>query len=86
MSNGKVLKVVLDDQGIQALLKGQDMQAVLEETASQLPLEAGYEYKSSTYVGRTRANVQISCGDFRTYRHEQKTNSLLKALKGGKTK
>lgn len=74
------VKVVLNSSGVSELLKSPEIQAVLKEHADRIAQSCSGAYETDVYVGKTRANASIITRDGATYRHNLKTNELLKAI------
>lgn len=51
------VKIELDSDGIQELLKSAEMAEVCEEQAARMTRATGVEYQSDVHVGRTRVNA-----------------------------
>ena len=73
-------KFELNREGVKALMKSAEMQAVLEETAEHIAEGASGEYKVNTLTGKTRANTEVSCADAKTYYNNLRNNTLLKSM------
>lgn len=78
MSN---LEIELNDAGIQALLKGEGMQAALNVLGKQCATKAGDGFEYDVQVGKTRANASVRPVTKKAKRACYKENSLLKAVK-----
>lgn len=72
-------ELVLNDEGIQALLKSKEIQDVLLGEAKKLSNRAGYGYSVDTYVGKTRANASVRSFNKSSKNKNLKDNALLKA-------
>ncbi|CCY49917.1 uncharacterized protein BN738_01170 [Peptostreptococcus anaerobius CAG:621] len=74
-------KFTLDKKGVRNLLRGESMQAVLNEKAGQVQASCGTGYKSDSYVGRNRANAMVYADTYKAKRDNLKNNTILKALR-----
>lgn len=59
MSNYKVVKLELNQAGVQELLKSSEMQAILGEKAKEKAGQAGEGYAYAVHVGQNRAYANI---------------------------
>lgn len=78
MSKG--FELVLNDAGIQALLKGPEMQSILNDIGQQKASAAGAGYESEVHVFSKRAAVHIYPGDFESAQDNYKNNTLIKVV------
>lgn len=83
IKNGKLLRFELNKEGVRKLMQSPEMQHILEQQASDVIPNNGYDYEVGTVVKGTRAVTHIEASGYKTIRHEQKSNDLLKAIKGG---
>lgn len=51
------VKIELDDAGIQALLKSNEIANVCESQAARMTRATGVKYVADVYVGKTRVNA-----------------------------
>ena len=72
--------VELDDAGMQAFLKGPEVQSVLVSYASQVKDRAGDGY--DIHIGRYRANVSVVTATEGSEQDNLDNNTLLKAVRG----
>ena len=72
-------ELVLNDEGIQALLKSKEIQDVLLGEAKKLSNRAGYGYSVDVYTGKTRANASVRSFNNSSKNKNLKDNALLKA-------
>lgn len=77
MSN---IKLVLNDAGIQALLKGPEMQSILGDIGNAKASAAGPGYASEVHVYQKRAAVNIYPSDFKSAQDNYNNNTLLKVV------
>ena len=77
MSN---FKLVLNNEGIQALLKSSEMQSYLGELASSKASAAGPGYESEVHVYSKRAAANIYPTDFKSAKDNYDNNTLLKVV------
>lgn len=75
------VKFILNRKGVSKLLKGEDMQRVLESYGKEVLARTGEGYKKNAMVGRNRANVMVYADSIRAKRDNLKNNTLLKAIK-----
>jgi hypothetical protein len=78
MSN---LNVVLNSEGIQALLKSDEMKAICEEHAQEIRSRCGDGYEMDSRVGKTRVNAMVYADTVKAKRDNSKNNTILKALR-----
>lgn len=74
-------KFVLNEAGVRELMKGEDMQRVLESYGKEVLARTGEGYKKNAMVGRNRANVMVYADSVRAKRDNLKNNTLTKAIK-----
>lgn len=72
-------ELVLNSEGIQALMKSEEIQDVLLGEAKKLSQRAGFGYSTDVYVGKTRANASVRCFTNSSKKENLEVNSLLKA-------
>ena len=77
----KEFKFELNRAGVGELLKGEAIQGILKEHASEIQSRAGVGYSSDSYVGATRANAMVFPDSPEAYFRNLKNNNLLKAIK-----
>ena len=70
----------LNRAGVRALMQSEEMQAVLTDDASGIQNRCGDGYVQDIYIGKTRANAQITAKSFKAKRDNLKNNTLLKAV------
>lgn len=78
MSN---VKIELNREGIRALLRSEEMQAMLHKTAAEAAARCGDGYEAGSYVMPTRAVARVSAVSARAKRDNLQNNTILKALK-----
>ena len=78
----KVLKVELNSEGVQELLKSGEMKAVCQNLANGIAARAGDGYMVTTYTGKTRVNASVMAATNAAKRDNMKNNTLLKAVRG----
>lgn len=78
MSKG--FELVLNDAGIQALLKGPEMQSILGDIGREKASAAGDGYAADVHVYSKRAAVNIHPTDFKSAQDNYKHNTLLKVV------
>ena len=74
-------KFELNRSGVAELLKGQEMQALLAEKASEIQSRCGDGYEHDVYVGKTRANAMVQATTYQAKRDNLKNNTILKAVR-----
>ena len=79
------VKIKLDSNGIQQILKSDEVAAVCQQQADKALRKLGEGFSSDKYVGRKRVNVRVFAESERAYWKSIKNNVLLKAF-GGKAK
>lgn len=77
----KGMNIVLNDKGIQDMLKSEGMQSVLREHASRIQGNCGPEYASSVQVGKKRAYGRVETTTEHAFFSNMHNNTLLKGLK-----
>ena len=82
MSVKEKFQIVLIDEGVQALLKSQDIKDQCKRLADGIAARAGVGDEVTTYVGRTRVNASVMAATNAAKRDNMKNNTLLKAVKG----
>lgn len=75
-------ELVLIDEGVQALLKSQDIKDQCKRLADGIAARAGEGYEVTTYVGKTRVNASVLAATNAAKRDNMKNNTLLKAVRG----
>lgn len=78
----KVLKVEINDEGVQALLKSQEIKNYCKQLADGIASRAGDGYMVTTYTGKTRVNASVYAVSTEAKRDNMKNNTLLKAVRG----
>lgn len=72
--------IKLNDQGIQELLKSEEVIEVLRTHARSVLNSAGNGYSISEYKGKTRGNVSVYAETQEAYKDNLENNTLLKAV------
>lgn len=75
------VKFILNRKGVSQLLKGEEIQGVLESYGSDIKKRAGEGYDMNSRVGKIRANTMVYADSMRAKRDNLKNNTLLKAMK-----
>ena len=70
----------LNDEGIQYLLKGPDMQGILSGIGRQKASAAGTGYSSEVHVFQKRAAVHIFPASYEAAQDNYENNTLLKVV------
>lgn len=73
-------ELVLNDAGIQALLKGPEMQGILADIGRQRANAAGDGYESTVHVFQKRAAVNIYPTTYEAAQDNYENNTLLKVV------
>lgn len=76
-------KFVLNRQGVRELLRGEEMQAVLNAYAATVKSNCGDGFARDSHVGKNRANAMIYAETKEAVAKNYENNTLLKALKAG---
>ena len=71
----------LNEQGVRALLKSAEMEAILKERADKALRRLPTGYESDTHVGKTRVNASVWTKTASAVKDNSKNNSLLKAVR-----
>lgn len=72
----------LNRKGVRELMQSQEMQAVLQEKASQITARCGDGYEHDVMVGKNRANAMVRASTYAAKRDNMDNNTLLKAVRG----
>ena len=75
------VEIEINNAGLQALLKGDEMKTVLSTCGKQCAAKAGDGFEYDVQVGKTRANASIRPVTKKAKRSCLKSNTLLKAVK-----
>lgn len=78
------VKIKLNRPGVRELLQSPEMEALLGSLAGAARSRLGDGYESDTYIGKNRVNASIRATTYKARKENLETNSLLKALGGGK--
>lgn len=78
----KNIEIKLNQAGIRELLKSEKTAGYIEKVADAIAPK-DHNYEVSTIQTPSRSVAKIACGDYETYRHNLKSNDLLKALYRG---
>lgn len=73
-------ELVLNDAGIQELLKGPEMQGILADIGRQKASAAGPGYASEVHVFSKRAAVHIFPTDYESSKDNYENNTLIKVV------
>lgn len=76
------LKIELNSQGIQEVLKSTAIQNNLSEISRDICKRCGEGYKTDIYVGKVRANASVIADTWGAKRDNLKNNTMLKSLRG----
>ena len=74
-------KFKLDRSGVRALLRSDEMKAMLKEKADTAAKSCGDGYAAGSYVMATRAVARVSAVTVEAKQDNLKNNTILKALK-----
>lgn len=72
----------LNRKGVRELMQSQEMQAVLQEKASQITARCGDGYEHDVMVGKNRANAMVRAATSKAKRDNMDNNTILKAVRG----
>ncbi len=75
------VKIVLNRQGVAALLKSPEMMNICQEHANATVASLGEGYEVTTHVGKNRVNAEVAAVTYKAKRDNLENNSILKALK-----
>lgn len=75
------VKFELNRDGVHKLLTGPEIQDELNGYARRTASASGPGYKTSSYVGKNRANASVYAESDRAKRDNLKNNTILKNLK-----
>lgn len=73
-------ELILNDAGIQELLKGPEMQSILREIGEQKANAAGEGYEAEVHVHQKRAVVNIFPTTWEAAKDNYENNTLLKVV------
>lgn len=76
----KKVEVVLNEAGVQALLKSSEMQAILSNYGRQKASQAGKGYSSEVHVHSKRAVANVFPADAESARDNYQNNTLVKVI------
>lgn len=79
MSKKAVIK--LNRAGVKALMQSEEMQTVLQKSASAIRDRCGDGYEQDLRVGKNRANAQVWAETSKAKRDNLKNNTILKAVR-----
>lgn len=79
MSN---VKIVLNSQGIQRMLKSPEVQALISEKVNNVAQRAGDGFVGDVRIGRRRTVGRVHATSLKAHKKNMKNNILLKALGG----
>lgn len=77
------IKLKLNNKGVQALLKSEEMQTVVKKYAMSVRARCGDGYETDTYIGNRKCMASIWADSLEAKKNEMDNNTLIKAL-GGK--
>lgn len=76
-----LVKVVLDDAGIQELLHSAEIMGYCESLASGVAARCGAGYRSEAHSGKKRCYVNVFTADHAAVKDNSENNTLIKALR-----
>lgn len=77
----KVVRLVISNEGVQALLKSAPIVGALKEVADNVASRAGPGYSAEAGTGgRTRGRAFVQTTDWESFEDNAKNNTLLKAI------
>lgn len=79
MSKKAVIK--LNRAGVKALMQSEEMQSVLQKSASAIRDRCGDGYEQDIRVGKNRANAQVWAESSKAKRDNAANNTILKAVR-----
>ena len=74
------VKLELNRDGVRALLKSNEMQAICEEHANAALAKLGEGYEVSSMVGENRCNASVAAVSEEAKRENMEGNTILKAV------
>lgn len=77
------MKVVLNRDGVRALLKSEEMTQICREKAENAQGKLGAGYEITTHIGKNRCNASVKAVSEQAKRENMENNTILKAI-GGK--
>lgn len=78
------IRIEINSAGIQALLKSDEVQALLKAKADRIAVAAGEGMEASSRIGRTRARASVVTATSAARKAEAVDRSLTKALDAGR--
>ena len=75
------LKFELSKAGVRALMQSEEMQAILNDKASEAVNRLGAGYEKDSYVGKNRANAMVYAETYQAKKDNLRNNSILKAVR-----
>ena len=78
----KISKVELNDEGIQELLKSDEIEAECESIAQKAVAQCGPGFSYDTLIGKYRAHISVHADTVYAKRKNAKYNTILKAVRG----
>lgn len=80
----KNVRIKLNRKGVQALLRGPEIQADLERRANAIAAAAGPGFDVDTFVGRNRARADVATGTHEARKAEATNRVLTRAIDAGR--
>lgn len=77
----KKVEFKLNRAGVRALMQSEEMQNVLQKSASAIRDRCGDGYEQDLRVGKNRANAQVWAETSKAKRDNSKNNTILKAVR-----
>ena len=74
-------RIVLNREGVRALLRSPEMLAIVERHAQAIQQRCGAGYERDSYSGKNRVNAMVWPSDEKAEKENLKSNTLLKAIK-----
>lgn len=76
----KKVKIVLNREGVQQLLKSEEMKAICQELASGISNRVGPGFEVTTYTGENRVNASVHADTDEALQKCLDDNILIKAI------
>lgn len=76
----KLIKFVLNKEGVRELMKSEPMQAIIQSHVSRVMNNAGPGYSGDTRAGKNRAVGLVRVASKEAYKDNLENNTLLKSL------
>ena len=75
------MKFKLNRKGVSELMKSDEMQAVLDDKATEIKNRCGDGYEQDAQVGKNRANAMVYADTYQAKADNLRNNTILKAVR-----